>query len=129
MRLEVFGKEVKTVYLDLEPTGEEVFLVAKHAKGNGESVLLKTTLSGFKRIRGVDPELGFPLDSEGRVELAEQKDHALQLALTEQVYNMMRLMDRYITKENKIFAIKLVRLLTTLDLKEAKEWVEKHLHL
>lgn len=120
-----FGCADKVVLLRLtEGVRDYVDLQAVNEEGHIISTLLRVDAEGIYRFSGVTSELGLPLGAGARVKCSDTTDpDDVRKSLRDQVVSVASAFGLEIEGE-KIRTIKLVRALTGLGLKEAKDWVE-----
>lgn len=115
----------KIIRLMLVEENGVVYVVAVDKYGKVISYLLSITQEGITRCGMVDEKVGFPLLSgDMRIKMAEPEQPEV-LPLRSQIVNVLSLLNSSLKRENKITIIKIVRHLTSMGLKEAKEYVEK----
>ncbi len=119
----------KIVRLTLRDENDTVYVAAVDEHGETISYLLSISQEGITRCRLVKEKLGFSLlEVDGRIKIAEEETTDI-LPLREQVYEMARLLGYELTYDYKIQLIKLVRCLTKMSLRKAKEYVEKEFNM
>jgi len=125
MKVTIFddAPKEKVVRLRLLDENGIVYVAAVDEYGEAVSYLLSITQEGITRCRLVNERLGFPLLAvNGQIKMAEDTQ---VLPLRTQIENVLSLLNVSATRENKITLIKVVRHLTEMGLREAKEYVEK----
>jgi len=125
MKVTIFddASKEKVVRLRLLDENGIVYVAAVDEYGEVVSYLLSITQEGITRCRLVNERLGFPLLTvNGQIKMAEDTQ---VLPLRTQIENVLSLLNVSATHENKITLIKVVRHLTKMSLREAKEYVEK----
>lgn len=127
MKVTIFddAPKEKVVRLRLLDENGIVYVAAVDEYGKAVSYLLSITQEGITRCRLVNESLGFPLLTvNGQIKMAEDTQPEV-LPLRTQIENVLSLLNVSATYENKITLIKVVRHLTKMSLREAKEYVEK----
>ena len=127
MKVTIFddAPKEKVVRLRLLDENGIVYVAAVDEYGKAVSYLLSITQEGITRCRLVNERLGFPLLAvNGQIKMAEDTQPEV-LPLRTQIENVLSLLNVSTTHENKITLIKIVRHLTEMGLREAKEYVEK----
>lgn len=127
MKVTIFddAPKEKVVRLRLLDENGIVYVAAVDEYGEAVSYLLSITQEGITRCRLVNESLGFPLLTvNGQIKMAEDTQPEV-LPLRTQIENVLSLLNVSATYENKITLIKVVRHLTKMSLREAKEYVEK----
>lgn len=127
MKVTIFddAPKEKVVRLRLLDENGIVYVAAVDDYGEAVSYLLSISQEGITRCRLVNESLGFPLLTvNGQIKMAEDTQPEV-LPLRTQIENVLSLLNVSATYENKITLIKVVRHLTKMSLREAKEYVEK----
>ena len=127
MKVTIFddAPKEKVVRLRLLDENGIVYVAAVDEYGEALSYLLSISQEGITRCRLVNESLGFPLLTvNGQIKMAEDTQPEV-LPLRTQIENVLSLLNVSATYENKITLIKVVRHLTKMSLREAKEYVEK----
>ncbi len=127
MKVTIFddAPKEKVVRLRLLDENGIVYVAAVDEYGEAVSYLLSISQEGITRCRLVNESLGFPLLTvNGQIKMAEDTQPEV-LPLRTQIENVLSLLNVSATYENKITLIKVVRHLTKMSLREAKEYVEK----
>lgn len=127
MKVTIFddAPKEKVVRLRLLDENGIVYVAAVDEYGEAVSYLLSISQEGITRCRLVNESLGFPLLAvNGQIKMAEDTQPEV-LPLRTQIENVLSLLNVSATHENKITLIKVVRHLTKMSLREAKEYVEK----
>jgi hypothetical protein len=125
--LRLFDSNRTVAFVRLEENANDLRLNLVDSIGSHISTLAILDDQGLYLASSVDETCGLPLDQEGRLKISNREDHFPQLSLYDQVAALIK--NGFISRNVddsicKIHAIKAIRCLTDMDLKEAKDWYE-----